>query len=358
MTYNNLPRLLFVSAIAAIFALTSCQREVNFTDTLPVTEYVKDSTLLIKSITLVSDDALGVQDSITENYSYDSVNRKIRLTWHDPSGSDYYPDGTIADFSYNDKWLLSHVDYIYPAGYVADAFDYSTFDILYDAQKVLQKITTKYGDGSDETKTYTKTTLASGNYQLSWDESDPATPGYKSLRRAVFNADGKNSINVFDRSFVAEISPAGDDVFTNFITSDTLFYDASGSVSKIKRNEVDTLRHTDQTFLFYEFTGRQTRGDQLYNQRQGILNGIANMPFGDGDSPADAFGVLSIVLDFEPLQYSIYPVQTTKIYNWNMTDFTFNSSSEFDSKNRLVKFKGFFIDLGLTNRVFKIKYFK
>src|SRR5258705_92987 len=99
---------------------------------------------------------------------------------------------------------------------------------------VLQKITIKYGDGSITTRNYVKTMLSSGNYQLTWDETDPALPpDDRLLRRAVFNASGKNIINVVEHSYVATISAAGDTIFSNHITSDTLFYDASGSVSKI-----------------------------------------------------------------------------------------------------------------------------
>ncbi|MEI9910436.1 MAG: hypothetical protein WDO71_12670 [Bacteroidota bacterium] len=82
----------------------------------------------------------------------------------------------MAEFSYNDKWLLSHAMYIYPAGYIPQAWDYTTIDIEYDAQKVVQKITVRYGDGSSEIKVYNKIPLPGGNYQLSWDESDPGSP--------------------------------------------------------------------------------------------------------------------------------------------------------------------------------------
>ncbi len=351
--YKTLTQLRFFLFLFIVFIASSCQREISFEDIDAVVDHVSDSTLLIKSITLLSDTGL---DSVVENYSYDSVNRKITLTWNDPSSSQV-PDGTAAEFSYNSDWLITHAAYTYPAGYIPDASDYTAIDIVYDATRTLKQITVNYGDGSTETKVYTMTSLSSGNYQLSWDESDPGTPDDRVLRRAIFNAAGKNVVNVVEHSFVADVSPAGDDIFTNYITSDTLSYDASGSVNKIIRNETDTLRHTSQSYLAYNFSSRQTRGDQLYNQRQAIMNGIANMPFFDPDSNTDLLGILSFSLENEYWQYLKYPVQTADIH-WNMTDYHFVGASEFDTLNRLIKFKGFVLDLGLSERVFKIKYYK
>ena len=348
--YHNLRKLLFFPLLLTVLIVTSCQREIDFTGINPVTEYVKDSTLLIKSVTSLWDNG---QDSIVENYSYDSINRKITLTWNDPSSSNIQ-DGTIAEFSYNNNWMISHAQYIYPAGYLPQAGEYTTIDILYDAEKTLQKITVNYGDGSSESKVYSKTLLPSGNYRLSWDESDP---GYPFFRRAEFNADGRNITSIVDYSYVAETTPAGDDVFTNVIVTDSLFYDASGSLRKIIRNEVDTLRHTNQSYVSYDFSTRLTRGDQLYNQRQAIMNGIANMPFFDPDSNADLFGVLTFSLENEQWQYLKYPVQTADM-RWLGNNYHFTGSSEFDTMNRLIKFKGFLLDLGLTEGAIKIKYYK
>jgi hypothetical protein len=351
MLHQNFRTLIFVPFLLTVLVITSCQREVSFTDIDTVTEYVKDSTLLIKSITFAS--ATG-QDSIVENYSYDSVNRRITITWTDATDS-VFVNESGAELSYNDKWLLTRATYIYPLGYIPQAWDYTTIDIVYDAQKVLQKITVNYGDGSFESKVYTKAMLASGKYQLSWVERDPANPLF---RRATFNADGRNITNVVEYSVVAETTPAGDDIFTNIIITDSMFYDAPGSIIKIIRNEVDTLRHTNQSYVSYDFSARQTRGDQLYNQRQAIMNGMANMPFFDSDSNTDLFGGLSASLENENWQYSKYPIQTAHV-RWLGTDYNFNATSEFDSKGRLVKYKGFRVDLVLSaDMEYRIKYYK
>lgn len=355
MICNNSRNLLFIPVLLTILAVTSCQRELSFIDPGPVIEQLKDSTLLIKSITFINDDDFVVRDTVTESYSYDSVNRKVLIIWNSTTSTDM-PDGMSEEISYNADWMVTRGVFTYPSGYTPGISDFATVDVEYDGQKILKKITTKYADGATDFRIFTKTMLSGGNYQLSWDETNPADPYYiASLRRAVFNAEGKNIISISDQSFGAGTSPSD---YNNYVVSDTFSYDAAGNVSKIVRNVIDTLQHTNQSFLFYEFAGRETRGDQLYNQRQGLMRGIANMPFGGGDSDAGTFGLLSFGIDFENLQFLKYPVQTTKIYNWNNSNFTFNSSSEFDSKNRLVRFKGFFLDVTTTDRIFEIKYFK
>lgn len=356
MVISSLKKLFFVPAVLAILVLASCQKEIDINDPDIIPEEVKDSTLLIKSITLLANRGLPDEDSVTEHYSYDTINKKIILTWYDRSGS-WYADGTSAELSYTNKGLLYHVAYKYPLGFTPWDYDYNTIDIVYDPENVLQKITVKYSNGSIESKLFTKAILSGGKYQLSWDESNSG-PDDIVLRRAVFDAAGKNIINATEHSFIAETSPAGDNIFTNFITTDSLFYDASGNVSKIVRNEVDTLRHTTDSYIFYEFV-RQTKGDQLYNHRQTIMNGIANMPFGDPDAPVeDAFGILSFSLDYEYQQYAKYPIQTAKARMWDGSYKDFTASSDFDNKNRLTKFVWFFHDYDLEPIEYRIRYYK
>jgi hypothetical protein len=88
------------------------------------------------------------------------------------------------------------------------------------------------------------------------------------------------------------------------------------------------------------------------------MNGVANMPFFDGDSNNGILGALSYNLDYESLQYLKYPIQTAYVH-WLGTDYNFNATSEFDSRGRLIKFQGFYTDLVLAkNNIYKIKYYK
>jgi hypothetical protein len=131
------------------------------------------------------------------------------VTWDD-TFENYAVDGSSADFAYNNQGLLSEIIYKYPAGYVPAENDYNIINILYDAQNVLQKITTRLGDGSIETIQFNKTLLSSGNYQLSWIETDPSLPDDSFPRKAVFNADGKNIINIIEHLFVSDTTPTGE----------------------------------------------------------------------------------------------------------------------------------------------------
>lgn len=260
--------------------------------------------------------------------------------------------------------MLSNVVYKYPAGYIPAEYDYNTIDIAYDAENVVKKITTKLGDGSVETIVFSKTMLSAGNYQVSWEETELALPGDRFPRKAVFNADGKNIINIREHLFVSDTTPTGDYIYSNLIITDSLIYDASGSLSKIFTTKADTLMHITESYTSYEFLTRQTKGDQLYNQRQFIMNGIANMPFGNSDLGSfiadDAFGILFSSLKYEYLQYSKYPIQAAKVYMWDATYKDFTASSEFDNKNRLTKYIGFFDDYGsdLGYEEYRISYYK
>ncbi|HET6994246.1 MAG TPA: hypothetical protein VFI06_04640 [Chitinophagaceae bacterium] len=336
-----------------LIILTSCQKELSFSNDTSRVDSVGsvDSTQLIRS--LVSFDQIS-GDSAVESYSYDTVNRKITISW---TGliSPFTPDPVKAELSYNDDSMLTHMDYTYPAGYIPQAFDVISAAITYDADKILHEITEIYGDGHSETKLYTKTMLSSGSYQLGWDMPDPSMPTSKYKRRAVFNSAGRNIVSVSDDSFIAEYSPAGDPVFTNLIVSDSLFYNASGSIIKVVRNTVDTLRHTNQSYTFFNFS-KLTKGDQLYNHRQRLLHGIAEMPFGDGD-PSYVLGFSANSLEHENWQYSKYPLLSADI-RWLGTDYHFNGTAQFDSLGRLVKLNIFWLDLTLTQQELRIRYYK
>ncbi len=89
------------------------------------------------------------------------------------------------------------------------------------------------------------------------------------------------------------------------------------------------------------------------------MNGVANIRFLDGaNTPEEALGILSMTLDYEYLQYSKHPIATAKAHMWDGSYRTFTASSSFDSKNRLIKFVGFFHDLDLGPIEYRINYYK
>src|SRR5687768_13545862 len=192
MVISYFKKLFFVSSVLAILVLISCQKEVDIDldNPPPIPGDVKDSTLLIKSITLVYDVGSPDEDSVTEYYSYDTINKKIILTWNDPSGE--FPAGSSAELNYNGKGLLSHIAYKYSNSYTPDDEDKSAVDLIYDEDKVLQKITVKLYGGKTATTLFQKTMLAAGKYQLDWDEPLFIFSANDSAQlQAVFDIDGK-----------------------------------------------------------------------------------------------------------------------------------------------------------------------
>jgi hypothetical protein len=353
MNYNALRKLFFVPSLIAILALASCQKDVDpGGPVLPIPDEVKDSTFLIKQLSFAYDIGSPTEDSIIETFFYDTVNKKIVITWDGPDDN-YIPPGTDGELGYNAKGLLSHITYKYPGDYIPQVYDYKTIDITYDAQNVLQKIVVENGVGDFDSRTFTKTALPAGNYQLTWNEI-----GYdedSSFRRVEFDNDNKAIVNYTEYFYYP--SP-GDPARYKTILIDSFAYDAGGSVTKVFKKVDDVDQNISLDFILYEYV-RQTKGDQLYNQRQVLMNGLANIPFGDYDGIIeDAFGILSFTLGYDYLQYSKYPVQTTKarLYDGSFKDFI--SSSTFDSKNRLTKFTGFFHDYDLDPIEYRVKYYK
>ena len=342
--------------------LASCQKEIDLAATDPNIAGANDSTLLIKSITLVNYDintGVAEGDSIIEHYSYDTVNRKVILSWENYSGD--IPENLKEELSYNNQNLLSRIEYKYPAGYRPADNDYSAIEISYDAGNVLKKSVVNFANGSSEARTFNKKFLSSGNYQLEWLERPLTTGSDKTKRSAIFDSKGKNIIRVTEFSYPRVVTGTGNDIYTNIIITDSLSYDANGGLHKLFTNVIDTLSHTNENYISCEFISRLTKGGQLYNQRQALLNGIAAIPFGEVDDWFRySFGILNFFPEgIEPLEYSRYPFITARVYDYNTRIYKeFTASSEIDSKGRLLKFKGFFNDSDLIPQEYKIAYFK
>jgi hypothetical protein len=249
---------------------------------------------------------------------------------------------------------LVNATYNYPPGYIPWDFDYDIIDLSYDADDVLQNITTRYSNGSEESVAFTKTTHPGGEYRLTWHERSSDT-GDSTFRKVEFDKQGNAFINYAENFYYS--SPGSPDL-SRYAIEDSITYDAGGSATKVIRKADHDGTADDLEYTLYEYT-RHAKGDQLFNQRQVLLNGIANIPFGDFDNiVAEAFGILSFGLEYESRQYSKYPVQMVKARMWDGTFKNFTSNSEFDSKNRLTKFTGFFHDNDLEPIEYTISYYK
>jgi hypothetical protein len=248
--------------------------------------------------------------------------------------------------------LVYRVVYKYPLGYVPQDREYNEINISYDAENILQKFESKYGDGSVEITTFAKTPLSFDNYQLAWSQISYYHED-SIYRKVEFDKDDRPIINYIEHFY---FSPFGDTSKTTI--ADSLIYNAGGSVTKVFRRIENNQTNTIENFTLYEYT-RQTKGDQLYGQRLTLMNGLANIPLSDYDyAITDPFGVLSFSLDYESLLYSNYPITSVKARMWDGSFKNFTSSPTLDDKNRLTKFTGFFHDLDMEPVEYRISYFK
>jgi hypothetical protein len=346
--------LLFLSMFTGI-VFSSCQKDawVDLDNPPPIPGGVLDSSLLIKSLKIVGG-GVGDQDSVIEFYSYDTTNRKITITWKN-NNDDFVANGAKAELSYNVKGLLTRTQYTYPPGYVPWDFDYNTIDLAYDNDNVLQKVTSKYMDGEIEEFIFTKIAHPGGGYRLTWNSGE-ANPDDSTIRRVEFDKNGNAITSYTENHFYP--SPGNPERNVSFYF-DSLAYTATGDVEKIFRKIDYPGTDYDENYIFYEFSSRKAKGDQLYNHRQVLLNGIANIPFWDLDQVAtDGFGFLSVLMEYENIQYSKTPSQMIRARMWDNTFENFTVISELDSKDRLTKFTGFFQDYELEPMIYTIEYYK
>ncbi|RYD90531.1 MAG: hypothetical protein EOP50_15820 [Sphingobacteriales bacterium] len=158
-------------------------------------------------------------------------------------------------------------------------------------------------------------------------------------------------------SYEAASLPSGQKVYTRVTRVDSMVYE-NGALIGVHTSQEDTIKHSLEKYMTYEFSGRATKGDQLHNHRQTIMKGIANIPFQDGDGIADAFGRLSAYLEYEWLQYSPYPVQHSRVRMWDGRYDEFTTTVTFDAKNRLTRLTWFVTDLLLDPCEYLITYYK
>jgi hypothetical protein len=305
-----------------------------------------DSTLLVKNASVLFYDENGVvEDSIRETYQYDTVNRKISIDWK--SSDDF--DGVRSVLTYNTKKLLSQVNYTYPAGWAPGAEDINSIAFTYDNADILQSVLVNYRSAPPATTVFTKTTLAAG-YQLEWLGLTDATQ--RSKFSAQFNPEGRciKKGRRLTYSFSGNISTT---IFT-----DTLTYDGAGNYLKMDSKAVDSATQATSTETAFEYLSRQTKGDQLYNQRRLLLNGIQNIPV---DFEYSDWYNFTLFTAPEYDEYTKYPFQTVKLQVGapGSTSYqNYNGQSVFDSKERLVDFKGYFSDVNVLTQRYKLEYYK
>ena len=353
--------------ITAITFYTSCKKEDIQKDPDPITldsatiMGFKDSTQLIKSIKYDFYDSAtnAILFSNTEYYYYDTLNRKIIISLQPVSSSTQSYDGV--EYNYNSAGLLSHVSQKYITK-VIDSNSALRSDFIYDEANVIKSISLGFNNGQHFTISFNKKALPSGGYQLTW--IDPVSyNGYSDSTIDIADFDAEGKIQAYYLGLV---------LFDNIIyESDSSEYDLNGNISKIVRtnysysatpSQPDTAVITSSGYTLYDFTSRDTKGDQLYNLDQILNNGMANFP----KSLSFNFIPLSNNLDEIAYQYRKYPALSTNINitadygTANGSDYfvPFNSSPQYDSKNRLVRYRMFYNFGTLNYTDYLISYYK
>lgn len=297
----------------------------------------KDSTQLIKSIREISYDSAtnAVTDSTITYFHYDTVHRKIMISLMDYSDPDQANRDSF-EYSYNNNGLLIHVE---NKSLSTTSEDLQTEDILYDPDNVVKTVTDRSFDGTTLVYSMNKKPLAGGGYSLSWFDSLNAPD------TAYYTVNFDNAKRVTSFYFYGH--------------SDSIIYDAEGSISRIMQTDYLTpysLTGAD-TYPLYDFVSRDTKGDQLYNLNRIMYNGIGNFPAETSFGVADEF----------QYQYTKYPALSTKINRpargayeagGGVYHINFSSTPEYDSKNRLVKYKAFFNDTPFSYLEYVISYYK
>ena len=352
MLHYRCSKLLLLFMFSIIYIFCSCNKSKDDT----IVNGIKDSSLLIKSITNI----IWGRDSVTEYYSYDSAKRKINIHWtYDFNYPNYFSSLQSADLSYNNKLLLSHISYNYKR-HKSD--DRSEVDIEYDAENIIQRIVIKYFNGKNTTVNFYKTTLNGGKYQLDWVEHY-VTNGVNdsTVLSSSYDSDGKCLSAYFSSSMPAVYDANGNVAdYTLKKVTKTYIYDTGGNLNKIQTNIIDTFQETNETKTAVEFSGRLAKGNELYNQRRMLLNGIADIPELTNSSDAtfiDMAGILSwFPFEFESQSFVNFPYTTAKSYSFmTQKNYTSTGASNFDDKGRLVNFSG---SLYGNDFAWRISYFK
>lgn len=349
--------------IAATILYSSCNKNNDLRNPDPTTidsatiMGFKDSTQLIKSITgIIYDSATGaIEDSSSRYYFYDTLNKRIILSLQPVSNPDQSYDGV--EYSYNSAGLLSHVSWKYLNNTPSVGQSFITSDYIYDDANVIKSASVVLFGGPNYTISFNKTTLPSGGYQLSWTDSSPYNDnGYPGSTHYIADFDKSGRIERYSNTFGNQIN-----------WTDSIVYDLNGNFSRVinigyfYKTSSDTNPDSTTIDTAYDFTSRDIKGDQLYNLNQIVNNGIANIP----NSISYSFAGVDAIDDYV-YQYSKYPVLSTNIrrtvdYNGGgigVYHVNFSSSPEYDSKNRLVKYRMFFNDFELSYIDYIISYYK
>jgi hypothetical protein len=349
---KNIKYLFIFFLFPSVFFI-SCKKDIspatlNLPDSTTIAGF-KDSTLLIRSISKnLHDSATGaVYDSSTEYYFYDTLNKKVIISQTPVSSSTQSYNGV--ELNYDSKGLLVHIAEKYLSA-PADNSSISSIDYTYDASNAIRTSSIKLFSGMNYGISFSKTSLPSGGYQQSWTDTYPY---YGQPDTTYYTVDFKSNGKLMDYAY-----SNGNNVSAKYSIS----YDPNDNITKVTSTELFYLKppytvpDSSISVDFYTFNSRDTKGDQLYNLNKIIYNGIAEMPHSvfrlSGPDEIEEYAY----------QYSKYPALSTNVYRTNQGNGSyiskFNSIPQYDSKNRLIKYRFFFNDVQLDYTEWAINYYK
>ncbi|MEO6820533.1 MAG: hypothetical protein ABI266_08970, partial [Ginsengibacter sp.] len=280
-------------------------------------------------------------DSSRALFRYDTVNKRISVI-SDLSiseGNDF--DSMI--YQYNNDLMLTRIS-IMDAQASSDPSYVVSIDYKYDADKVIQLAKFTDYSGDNYTYSFNKTSLPGGGYRLSWKNTSPYNgPGDTYL--ASFDGKGQMISNYYS------------------LYSDSLLYDEVGNIKKVLKTYYKNPNDIkdSKTFTLYDFTLRESKGDQLYNLNQVLNRGIANLNVMNGSIGGDLFSV-DYVYQFTKYPATSIILHRSSIYSNcpNCPDYEINSTSQpmYDSQQRLVRYKVVYNDYPLSYLEFYIRYYK
>lgn len=333
--------VLFV-LVVSIFSITSCKKSDIAKSPIPVDSATimgfKDSTQLVKSLSINDYDSLGnFVDSSTVYFYYDTVNKKIIISGQftpSPSLANY-----LAVLSYNNNGLLTQETY-------NPVDSGGSINYTYDAQNIVSSQIITNFDGSTDATYLTKTSNSSGGYTLSYTTlPDPINyPSDSVLETISFDATGKvilaQEINLPDLS-AQQI--------------DSIIYDANGNViNEIEYGNSSGLGYS--TYNQFEFTGRNTNGNQLSNLNSILYNGVTSFGFTFyGIYGSDFNGFDNWYLE----QFTKYPAQSVTVYQAFTNSYeTFSPNAQYDNLGRLTRLRMYNGDGSYYYEDYLLSYYK
>lgn len=350
---KNSSRCPLLLALSFALILISCQQEADVDLSPTPTDTTVDSTELVKEIKLVLYDLNGAVDSITENFTYDTINYRITSKWTMSPANNLPIDSIV--YNYNSDHLLKNITYHYATGYTPVTGDWTSVAVDYDNDDVIKKMAFNYVGRPSFIINYTKIITGTG-YTLYWENVNDVTDWiYKNT--ALFNNSDKCTKYQED---LVTVDANGNQIDSVLAYIDSLVYTAAGDLHRVYRFANEIPGPPPPQFVYYELGARHSKGGQLAKQRELLLNGIGHLPYNYMHQDAFGLSVLNMFYDcYSYNQYSTLPCQTSMIELGPGLQQQVAHTASFDSLNRLATFTGSQYVLSSDEYfVWKMKYYK